>query len=126
MTEDPIQEMAARYEAGASLRAVAVSVGRSASYVRDRLLERGVRMRPQGGARPPLPRPSDAELAEIGAALRRVRVAAGLSIDDAARILDCHRSKISRVETGQRCIRPKELRELLAAYGVDEQEFRGG
>ncbi|MGH3160040.1 MAG: Scr1 family TA system antitoxin-like transcriptional regulator, partial [Streptosporangiaceae bacterium] len=56
----------------------------------------------------------------IGAALRRHREAAGYGIDDAARILECDRSKISRIETGQRSIRPKELRELLTEYGVDE------
>jgi transcriptional regulator with XRE-family HTH domain len=56
----------------------------------------------------------------IGAALRRFREAAGLGLDDAARILECDRSKISRIETGQRGIRPKELRELMAEYGVDE------
>jgi transcriptional regulator with XRE-family HTH domain len=56
----------------------------------------------------------------IGAALRRHRESAGLGVDDAARILECDRSKISRIETGQRGIRPKELRELLTEYGVDE------
>src|SRR5579859_1595308 len=56
----------------------------------------------------------------LGAALRRHRESAGLGLDDAARILECDRSKISRIETGQRGIRPKELRELLTEYGVDE------
>lgn len=56
----------------------------------------------------------------LGAELRRLREGAGLSHDDAARILECDRSKISRIETGQRGVRPKELRELLAEYGVDE------
>jgi hypothetical protein len=40
-----------------------------------------------------------------------------------AQILECDRSKISRIETGERGIRGKELRELLDEYGVaDEQE----
>ncbi|HET9898255.1 MAG TPA: helix-turn-helix transcriptional regulator [Streptosporangiaceae bacterium] len=55
----------------------------------------------------------------LGAALRRFREAAGYSLDDAARILECDRSKISRVETGQRGVRPIELRELLDEYGVE-------
>jgi transcriptional regulator with XRE-family HTH domain len=50
--------------------------------------------------------------------LRSYREAAGYKLDDAARILECDRSKISRVETGQRGIRPKELRELLTEYSV--------
>jgi transcriptional regulator with XRE-family HTH domain/anti-sigma regulatory factor (Ser/Thr protein kinase) len=58
----------------------------------------------------------------IGAALRRYRENLGFILDDAARVLECDRSKISRIETGQRGIRPKELRELLTEYGVGEQE----
>src|ERR1700684_2629293 len=46
----------------------------------------------------------------------------GYALEDAARVLECDRSKISRIETGQRGIRPKELRELLAEYGVPASE----
>jgi transcriptional regulator with XRE-family HTH domain len=46
----------------------------------------------------------------------------GYALEDAARVLECDRSKISRIETGQRGIRPKELRELLAEYGVPDSE----
>jgi len=56
----------------------------------------------------------------LGAALRRFREQAGYTLEDAARILECDRSKISRIETGQRGVRPKELRELLVEYGVDD------
>jgi transcriptional regulator with XRE-family HTH domain len=58
----------------------------------------------------------------IGAALRRYREDLGFVLEDAARVLECDRSKISRIETGQRGIRPKELRELLTEYGIGEQE----
>jgi transcriptional regulator with XRE-family HTH domain len=54
----------------------------------------------------------------VGSALRRYRANVGYALEDAAKVLDCDRSKISRVETGQRGIRPKELRELLTEYGV--------
>jgi transcriptional regulator with XRE-family HTH domain len=54
----------------------------------------------------------------VGSMLRSYREAAGYKLDDAARILECDKSKISRVETGQRGIRPKELRELLTEYDV--------
>jgi transcriptional regulator with XRE-family HTH domain len=56
----------------------------------------------------------------LGAALRRFREQAGYALEDAANFLDCDRSKISRIETGQRGIRPKELQELLTEYGVDQ------
>jgi transcriptional regulator with XRE-family HTH domain len=58
----------------------------------------------------------------VGTALRRYRENVGYALDDAAKVLECDRSKISRVETGQRGIRPKELRELLTDYGVPESE----
>ncbi len=57
----------------------------------------------------------------VGAALRRYRQELGFGLDDAARLLECDRSKISRIETGQRGIRTKELRELLTEYGADKQ-----
>jgi transcriptional regulator with XRE-family HTH domain len=54
--------------------------------------------------------------------LRRHRESLGYRLDDAARILECDRSKISRIESGQRGIRPRDLRDLLTEYGVTEQE----
>lgn len=56
----------------------------------------------------------------VGAALRRYRQDLGYDLDEAAHILDCDRSKISRIETGQRGIRNRELRELLTEYGLDK------
>jgi transcriptional regulator with XRE-family HTH domain len=58
----------------------------------------------------------------LGAALRKYRENLGYGLDEAARILECDRSKISRIETGQRGIRAKELRELLTEYGVPDGE----
>jgi transcriptional regulator with XRE-family HTH domain len=58
----------------------------------------------------------------VGGALRRYRENLGYTLDDAARVLECDRSKISRIETGQRGIRAKELRELFAEYGIGEQQ----
>jgi transcriptional regulator with XRE-family HTH domain len=58
----------------------------------------------------------------LGAALRRYRENLGFGLDEAARILECDRSKISRIETGQRGISAKELRELLTEYGVPDGE----
>jgi hypothetical protein len=59
----------------------------------------------------------------VGRALRRYRENLGYTLGDAARILECDPSKVCRIESGQRGIRGKELRELLAEYGVrDEQQ----
>jgi transcriptional regulator with XRE-family HTH domain len=54
----------------------------------------------------------------VGKALRRYREGRGYTLEDAAGVLECDRSKMSRIETGQRGIRGKELRELLAEYGI--------
>jgi transcriptional regulator with XRE-family HTH domain len=60
----------------------------------------------------------------LGAALRRYRENVGCTIQEVAYLLECDASKVSRIETGQRGIRLKELRELLAEYGTDEDESR--
>src|ERR1700761_5195411 len=58
----------------------------------------------------------------LGSALREYRESLGFNLDEAARILECDRSKISRIETGERGIRAKELKELLTEYGVPAAE----
>ena len=58
----------------------------------------------------------------VGGALRWYREHLGYTLEDAARILDCDRSKISRIETGQRGIRHNELRDLLTEYGIGEKQ----
>src|SRR5260370_40175403 len=58
----------------------------------------------------------------VGGALRRYRENVGYVLEDAARVLECDRSKMSRIETAQRGIRPKELRELLTEYGGPARE----
>jgi transcriptional regulator with XRE-family HTH domain len=58
----------------------------------------------------------------VGGALRRYRDNAGYRLEDVADVLEWDRSKISRIESGIRGIRPKELRELLTEYGVSAVE----
>ncbi len=57
----------------------------------------------------------------LGAELRKLREAAGMSGEDAAEALECGQAKISRIETGTNGIRPFELRGLLKAYGVTDR-----
>jgi transcriptional regulator with XRE-family HTH domain len=57
--------------------------------------------------------------APVGRLLRQYRENLGYDLGDVAEVLECDRSKISRIETGQRNIRPRELRELLTEYGMD-------
>ena len=58
----------------------------------------------------------------VGKALRGYRESLGYTLQDAAVLLECDASKLSRIETGERGIRPKELRELLGNYGVGGQQ----
>jgi transcriptional regulator with XRE-family HTH domain len=58
----------------------------------------------------------------VGQALRRYRENLGYTLEDAGRVLGCDRSKICRIETGQRGIQDKELRLLLAEYGLSEEQ----
>jgi transcriptional regulator with XRE-family HTH domain len=57
-----------------------------------------------------------------GAALRRYREGFGATLADAAEVLGCSPSRISRIEAGERGIRPDELPLLLTEYGIDDED----
>jgi len=56
---------------------------------------------------------------QLGQELRRLREAAGTTIDQVAERLNCSASKISRIETGQSGVSSREVRDILAAYEVE-------
>jgi transcriptional regulator with XRE-family HTH domain len=56
----------------------------------------------------------------LGAELRRLREAAGLTIDRVAEELECSPSKVSRIETGQVSATPRDVRDMLGLYRVDD------
>ncbi len=60
----------------------------------------------------------------LAAELRRLREAAHLTCEEVAARLDCSASKISRIETGQVLVSPRDVRDLLRIYAVaaDEQD----
>jgi transcriptional regulator with XRE-family HTH domain len=58
----------------------------------------------------------------LGTALRGYRESNGFNLEEAAIILDCDRSKISRIETGERGILAEELQYLLTEYKVPAAE----
>jgi len=55
----------------------------------------------------------------LGAELRRLREEAGLTIDRVAETLECSPSKVSRIETGQVSATPRDVRDMLGLYRVD-------
>ena len=55
----------------------------------------------------------------LGLELRRLRESAKITIEYAAEHLECSSSKISRIETGHIGASPRDVRDLLAIYGID-------
>ena len=55
----------------------------------------------------------------LGIELRRLREAAGKSIEEVAEILECSASKVSRIENGQVTASPRDVRDMLEIYDVD-------
>lgn len=60
----------------------------------------------------------------VGAELRRMREAAGVTTAQAADLLNCSPAKISRIENGIVSARVGDLRLLLDRYGDQDQEHR--
>ena len=58
----------------------------------------------------------------MGTELRRLRDEAGLTIDQVAEALECSPSKVSRIETGHVSATPRDVRDMLALYRVDEAQ----
>ncbi|MDF2739356.1 MAG: transcriptional regulator [Actinomycetia bacterium] len=58
----------------------------------------------------------------LGAELRRLREEAGLTIDRVAEALECSPSKVSRIETGQVSATPRDVRDMLELYRVDDAQ----
>ncbi|GAA4243780.1 helix-turn-helix transcriptional regulator [Dactylosporangium darangshiense] len=58
---------------------------------------------------------------QLGMELRRLREAARVTIDQVADRLECSGSKISRIETGQTGVTPRDVRDMLDIYGVDPE-----
>jgi transcriptional regulator with XRE-family HTH domain len=58
----------------------------------------------------------------LGVALRRLREEAGLTIERVAQALECSDSKISRIETGQVSATPRDVRDMLQLYEIDDAQ----
>jgi transcriptional regulator with XRE-family HTH domain len=54
----------------------------------------------------------------LGLQLRGLREAAGKTIEDAAIVLECSDSKVSRIENGQVGVTLRDVRDLLDHYGI--------
>jgi transcriptional regulator with XRE-family HTH domain len=61
---------------------------------------------------------------QLGEALRRYRLAADKSVGQAAECLECHPSKITRIEKAQRAVSARDVRDLAAFYGIEDEGLR--
>jgi transcriptional regulator with XRE-family HTH domain len=57
----------------------------------------------------------------LGIELRHLREAAGKTIDQVAHVLECSDSKVSRIENGQVSASPRDVRDMLGFYGVEQE-----
>ncbi|MFJ1972170.1 helix-turn-helix domain-containing protein [Streptomyces sp. NPDC087903] len=71
---------------------------------------------------PPRTTPTERQR-RLGSELRRMRVAAGITADQAAGLLGLDRAKISNIETGIRTISPERLRTLACNCDCSDQAY---
>lgn len=67
--------------------------------------------------------PSDRERSArelVGKRLRRLRLERNKTLEDAARVLDSHKAKVSRMENGLAPLRRRDVIDLLILYGVTD------
>jgi uncharacterized protein DUF5753/helix-turn-helix protein len=62
----------------------------------------------------------------LGAQLRRFREAAEITPDRAGYAIRASRSKISRMEHGRVGFKPRDITDLLTAYGITDEKVRAG
>src|ERR1051325_4118372 len=58
----------------------------------------------------------------LASELRRLREATRLTIDEVGEKLECSASKISRIETGHVGVTPRDVRDMLELYAIDEDQ----
>ncbi len=60
---------------------------------------------------------------ELSTTLRRLRTQAGLTLDEAAAHLETSAATLSRIETGARIPRARDVRDLVSLYGVKDEKL---
>lgn len=59
---------------------------------------------------------------QLGAELRTLRNSAGITMEHAAAVLDCARSRIGHIENGRNSIRKPELKVIMDLYGASDED----
>ncbi|MEV4706284.1 helix-turn-helix transcriptional regulator [Actinoplanes sp. NPDC049316] len=60
----------------------------------------------------------------LGTELKRCRERAGLTQENVSRHFEWHAAKVTRIETARVAVTPRDVRDLLMLYGVDDEQYR--
>ena len=60
----------------------------------------------------------------LGTELRRCREAAGMTQEQVSRRFEWHAAKVNRIETARVSVTPRDVRDLLTVYGVQDDDYR--
>jgi hypothetical protein len=60
----------------------------------------------------------------LGAELKRCRENAGLTQENVSRHFEWHAAKVTRIETARVAVTPRDVKDLLTLYGVEDQVYR--
>ncbi|WP_305784361.1 helix-turn-helix domain-containing protein [Symbioplanes lichenis] len=60
----------------------------------------------------------------LGAELKRCRERAGLTQESVSRHFEWHSAKVTRIETARVAVTPRDVRDLLTLYGVQDEQYR--
>uniref|UniRef100_UPI002740C4C1 helix-turn-helix domain-containing protein n=1 Tax=Actinoplanes sp. RD1 TaxID=3064538 RepID=UPI002740C4C1 len=56
----------------------------------------------------------------LGAELKRCRERAGLTQESVSRHFEWHSAKVTRIETARVAVTPRDVRDLLTLYGIQD------
>nr|WP_203836028.1 helix-turn-helix transcriptional regulator [Actinoplanes humidus] len=60
----------------------------------------------------------------LGTELKRCRERAGLTQESVSRHFEWHAAKVTRIETARVAVTPRDVRDLLTLYGIDDEQYR--
>lgn len=60
----------------------------------------------------------------LGSELKKRREEAGLTQEQVSRFFEWHSAKVTRIETARVAVTPRDVKDLLALYGVQDEEYR--
>jgi transcriptional regulator with XRE-family HTH domain len=60
----------------------------------------------------------------LGSELKRCREQAGLTQEQVSKYFEWHAAKVTRIETARVAVTPRDVKDLLTLYGVQDEEYR--